>query len=149
MAAAVLLSEDWGVDADLWSVTSFNELTREAQDCERWNMLHPEATPRKPYVAQVLEGQQGPFVAATDYMKVYADQIRAWVPGTYRVLGTDGYGRSDTRAQLRKHFEVNRYYIAVAALKSLADEGTIPASDVAKALKKYGIDSDKTNPLYA
>ncbi len=149
IAAAVLLAEDWGIDADLWSVTSFNELTREAQDCERWNMLHPEATPRKPYVAQVLEAHQGPFVAATDYMKVYADQIRAWVPGSYRVLGTDGYGRSDTRAQLRKHFEVNRFYITVAALKTLADEGTIPASDVAKALKKYDIDSDKTNPLYA
>ena len=149
IAAAVLLAEDWGIDADLWSVTSFNELTREAQDCERWNMLHPEEPPRQPYVAQVLAPQQGPFVAATDYMKVYADQIRAWVPGSYRVLGTDGYGRSDTRAQLRKHFEVNRFYITVAALKALADEGTIPASDVAKALKKYDIDSDKTNPLYA
>ncbi len=149
IAAAVLLAEDWGIDADLWSVTSFNELTREAQDCERWNMLHPEATPRKPYVAKALEKHQGPFVAATDYMKVYADQIRAWVPGSYRVLGTDGYGRSDTRAQLRKHFEVNRFYITIAALKALADEGTIPASDVAKALKKYDIDSDKTNPLYA
>ncbi len=149
IAAAELLSEDWGVDADLWSVTSFNELTREAQDCERWNMLHPEETPRKPYVTQALEQASGPFIAATDYMKVYADQIRAWVPGSYRVLGTDGYGRSDTRAQLRKHFEVNRYYITVAALKSLADEGTIPASDVAKAIRKYGIDTEKTNPLYA
>lgn len=149
IAAADLLLQDWGIDADIWSVTSFNELTREAQDCDRWNMLHPEETPRKPYVAQALEKQEGPFIAATDYMKVYADQIRAWVPGSYRVLGTDGYGRSDTRAQLRKHFEVNRYYVTVAALKSLADEGTIQASDVSKALKKYAIDSDKINPLYA
>ncbi len=149
IAAAELLADDWGIDADLWSVTSFNELTREAQDCERWNMLHPEAEPRKPYVTQALERHDGPYIAATDYMKVYADQIRAWVPGAYKVLGTDGYGRSDTRAQLRKHFEVNRYYITVAALKALADEGTIPASDVSKAIAKYGIDTEKTNPLYA
>ena len=149
IAAAELLADDWGIDADLWSVTSFNELTREAQDCERWNMLHPEAEPRKPHVTQALERHDGPYIAATDYMKVYADQIRAWVPGAYRVLGTDGYGRSDTRAQLRKHFEVNRYYITVAALKALADEGTIPASDVSKAIAKYGIDTEKTNPLYA
>ncbi len=149
IAAAELLADDWGVDADLWSVTSFNELTREAQDCERWNMLHPEAPPRKPYVTQALEQGSGPYIAATDYMKVYAEQIRAWVPGSYRVLGTDGYGRSDTRAQLRKHFEVDRYYITVAALKSLADEGTIPAGDVTKAIRKYGIDTEKTNPLYA
>jgi len=149
IAAAILLAEDWGIDADLWSVTSFNELTREARDCDRWNMLHPEETQRVPYITQALEKQSGPFIAATDYMKNYADQVRAWIPGSYTVLGTDGYGRSDTRAQLRKHFEVNSYYITVAALKALADEGTLPASDVSKAIEKYNIDPDKTNPLYA
>jgi len=148
IAAAELLAEDWGVDADLWSVTSFNELRREGQDCDRWNMLHPDKKPRIPYLSKVLEGKSGPMIVATDYMKNYAEQLRSYLPGAYKVLGTDGFGRSDTRAQLRKHFEVDRYYITVAALKSLADEGVISAKEVVKAIGKYGIDPDKANPLH-
>jgi pyruvate dehydrogenase E1 component len=148
IAAAELLAEDWGVDSDLWSVTSFNELTREGQDCDRWNMLHPDKKPRIPYVSRMLEGESGPMIAATDYIKNYAEQLRSYVPGAYKVLGTDGFGRSDTREQLRKHFEVNRFYITVAALKSLADEGVISAKEVVKAIDKYAIDPDKANPLH-
>jgi pyruvate dehydrogenase E1 component len=149
IAAAELLAEDWSVDADIWSVTSFNQLCREGQDCDRWNMLHPDKKPRVPYAAKMLEGKSDPTIAATDYLKNYAEQLRSYVPGAYRVLGTDGFGRSDTRAQLRKHFEVDRYYITLAALKSLADEGEIPTADVVKAIKKYRIDPDKVNPLHA
>jgi pyruvate dehydrogenase E1 component len=149
IAAADLLRNDWGVEADIWSATSFNELTREAQDCERWNRLHPEAEQRVPYVVQTLAGREGPFVAATDYIRNYADQIRKWVPGRYEVLGTDGFGRSDTRAQLRKHFEVNAVNVAVAALKMLAEEGQLDAAKVSDAIKKYGLDADKPNPLHA
>ncbi len=149
LAAAQLLQEDWEIAADVWSVTSFNELTREGQDCERWNMLHPEADQRVPYLTQVLEGSKGPFVAATDYMKNYAEQVRGLIPGSYRVLGTDGFGRSDSRAQLRKHFEVNRYYITIAALMELARLGEVPRSKVTAALERYHIDSEKPNPLHA
>ena len=149
IAAADLLAGDWGVDADIWSATSFTELAREARDCDRWNRLHPTEKPRQPYVAQCLEGAGGPVVAATDYIQAYPDQIRKWVPGRYEVLGTDGFGRSDTRAQLRKHFEVDRYHVVVAALKALADEGALPAGKAAEAIAKYGIDADKINPLYA
>ena len=149
IAAAEMLAEDWSVDANLWSMTSFNELCRDGQDCERWNTMHPEAEPRQPYVAELLKDQKGPFIAATDYIKGYAEQIRPWVPGRYVVLGTDGFGRSDTRAQLRKHFEVDRFYITVTALKALADEGTIPASDVSKAIEQYGLNPEKINPLHA
>ena len=149
IAAADLLKDDWGVDADILSATSFNELTREAQDCERWNRLHPTETARVPYIVQTLEGRKGPFIAATDYIRNYADQIREWVPGRYVVLGTDGFGRSDTRAQLRKHFEVNAVNVVVAALKALADEGQIDAAKVAEAITKYGIDAEKLNPLHA
>jgi len=149
IAAADLLSEDWAVDADIWSATSFTELAREARDCDRWNRLHPDKKPKVPYVAQCLEGQQGPVIAATDYVQSYADQIRKWVPQRFEVLGTDGFGRSDTRAQLRKHFEVNSYHVVVAALKALADEEVLPATKVAEAIAKYGIDPEKPNPLYA
>ncbi len=149
IAAADLLSADWAVDADIWSATSFTELAREARDCDRWNRLHPTEAPKQAYVAQCLEGQVGPVIAATDYIQDYAEQIRKWVPERYEVLGTDGFGRSDTRAQLRKHFEVNRYYVVVAALKALADEGVLPASKAAEAIAKYAIDADKINPLYA
>jgi len=149
IAAADMLADEWGVDADIWSTTSFNELTREAQAVDRWNRLHPDADQQTPYVAETLAGRSGPFIAATDYIRNYADQIRKWVPGNYEVLGTDGFGRSDTRAQLRKHFEVNRYHVTVAALKALADEGSIPSSKVAEAIKKYEIDPEKQNPLYA
>jgi pyruvate dehydrogenase E1 component len=149
IAAADLLREDWGVAADVWSAPSLNELKREGQDCERWNLLHPEAEPRVPYVTQCLQGRAGPVVAATDYMKNYADQIRAYVPAPYRVLGTDGFGRSDTRANLRLHFEVNAPYIAVAALKSLAEEGAVEPARVSEAIARYGIDVNKPNPLHA
>ncbi len=149
IAAADLLKKEWGVESDILSATSFNELTREANDCERWNRLHPTKKARTSFVAQTLKARKGPFIAATDYIRAYADQIRQWVPGRYVVLGTDGFGRSDTRAQLRKHFEVNAVNIVVAALKALVDEGQMEASTVAKAIKKYGIDTEKTNPLHA
>lgn len=149
IAAADLLRDDWDVDADIWSATSFTELARDARDCDRWNRLHPTKKARVPYVTQCLEGQSGPVIAATDYIQLYADKVRKWIPARYEVLGTDGFGRSDTRAQLRKHFEVNAVHVAVAALKALADEGAIEAATVAKAIKKYGIDPEKINPLHA
>lgn len=148
IAAADLLREDWAVESDIWSVTSFNELHRDGQDCERWNRLHPEAPPKQPYLRQVMSDVEGPFIAATDYMKNYADQVRNCIPGRYTVLGTDGFGRSDTRAALRSHFEVNRQHIVVASLKSLADEGRLDAQLVAQAIKQYGIDTESVNPLY-
>ncbi len=148
MAAADLLAEDWGVQADLWSAPSFNELKRDGDDVARWNLLHPDKKPRKSHVEQCFEKTSGPIVAATDYVKLYADQIRAYVPRSYVVLGTDGFGRSDTRKALRQHFEVNRYYVTVAALKALADEGSLPAKTVKDAIKKYGIDPEKPNPLF-
>ena len=147
IAAAELLREDFHVDADIWSVTSFNELKREAQDADRHNLLHPEAGPRLSYIQRCLGERKGPCIAATDYIKNYADQIRAYVPGRYVVLGTDGFGRSDTRERLRRHFEVDRRYVAVAALKALADEGEIAPARVAEAIGRYGIDADKPNPL--
>ena len=146
IAAAELLEKDFGVAADVWSVTSFNELRREGLDCERWNMLHPEAPRRASYVEQCLVQRSGPVVAATDYIKAYADQIRPYLPGRYKVLGTDGFGRSDRRKKLRHFFEVDRYYVAVAALKALADDGAIGAKEVSKAIKLYQINPDKPNP---
>ena len=146
IAAAELLQKDFGVAADIWSVTSFNELQREGVDCERWNMLHPEdKKPRVSYVEQCLDAKT-PVIAATDYIRAYADQIRPYVKASYKVLGTDGFGRSDTRKKLRHFFEVDRYYVTLAALKSLADAGTIPASEVGKAIKKYNINPNKPNP---
>jgi len=151
IAAKALLEKDWGVSANLWSCPSFNELARDGQDAERWNLLHPTATPRVPFVTQQLAPYAGPVVASTDYMKAYADQIRAFLPKgrTYKVLGTDGFGRSDFRTRLREHFEVNRHYIAVAALRALADEGAVPVAKVAEAIAKYKLNVDKVNPLYA
>ena len=150
IAAAELLEKDFGVASDIWSVTSFTELRREGLDCERWNMLHPEAQARVSHVEQCLAGRSGPVIAATDYMRSFADQIRGFLPknykGHYKVLGTDGFGRSDTRKKLRRFFEVDRYYVAVAALKALADEGTIKAGEVSKAIKLYNINPDKPNP---
>ena len=147
LSAAELLKKDFEVTADVWSVTSFNELRREGIDAERWNLHHPEESPRRSYVERQLADTGGPVVAATDYIRTYADQIRPYVPRRYLVLGTDGFGRSDMRSQLRKFFEVNRYYVAVAALKALADEGEIPSSTVSEAIQKYRIDPDKPNPL--
>lgn len=146
IAAADLLNDDFGITAAIWSVTSFNELRREGLNIQRRNMLHPTSKAEKSYVETVLEDAAVPTLAATDYMKLYADQIRQFVPGPYSVLGTDGFGRSDTRAQLRKFFEVNRYYIVVAALKALADEGGVPAKTVGAAIKKYNIDPGKPDP---
>ncbi|MCU0835687.1 MAG: pyruvate dehydrogenase (acetyl-transferring), homodimeric type [Chromatiaceae bacterium] len=147
LAAAELLGQDFDIAADVWSVTSFNELRREGIDAERWNLLHPEAEPRQSLVAQRLGPTQGPIVAASDYIRTYADQIRPWVPRRYFVLGTDGFGRSDMRSQLRKFFEVNRYYIVLAALKCLADDGVVPAALARKAIEKYRIDPEKPNPV--
>ncbi|MBS0391226.1 MAG: pyruvate dehydrogenase (acetyl-transferring), homodimeric type [Proteobacteria bacterium] len=151
LEAQKLLATDWGVQADVWSCTSFTELAREGQEAARWNLLHPLASPRASFVAQQLSGHAGPVVASTDYMKAFAEQIRAFIPAgrSYTVLGTDGFGRSDFRYRLREHFEVNRHYVTVAALKSLADEGKLPMAKVAEAIKKYGIDADKINPLHA
>jgi pyruvate dehydrogenase E1 component len=148
-AAAEILESNFGVAADIWSVTSVNELAREAQDCHRWNMLHPTESPRVPYVTEQLSGADGPFIAATDYMKAHTDQLREFVPGRFTVLGTDGFGRSDTRAKLREHFEVNRTFIVLAALKSLADGGKIKSQQVVDAMKELGIDADKPNPRLA
>ncbi|GAB4393850.1 MAG: pyruvate dehydrogenase (acetyl-transferring), homodimeric type [Gammaproteobacteria bacterium] len=147
IAAAAELESRYKVAANVWSVTSFNELRKEALDVERYNRLHPTAKPKVSYVTQVLQDQPGPVIAATDYMRAYADQIRAFIPQHYSVLGTDGYGRSDTREQLRHFFEVDMRYIVVTALKALADEGAIPAKDVADAIKHYKIDPKKPNPM--
>ena len=147
IAAADILKEEYGIISDIWSVTSFNELRREALDATRWNMLHPAEKPKKSYVESCLEKREGPVVAATDYMKIFADQIREFVPGKYKVLGTDGYGRSDTREKLRQFFEVDRYYVTVAALKSLAEDGKISSEKVVEAINKYNIDPDKPNPI--
>ena len=151
MAAAELLERDWQVAADVWSVTSFTELRRDGLDCERWNLLHPTEPQRVPYVARQLAGHAGPVIASTDYMKLFADQIRPFVPRgrDYRVLGTDGFGRSDFRAKLREHFEVNRHFVVVTALRALADEGAVPLKTVADAISRYGIDPDKANPMTA
>jgi len=147
LAAAELLERDFQVAADVWSVTSFNELRRDGLDVERWNRLHPEQTPRRSYVEQALGPTRGPIIAATDYIQTLADQIRPFVPRRYQVLGTDGFGRSDVRSQLRKFFEIDRHQIALTALKALADEGELPASRAAQAIAKYGIDPEKPNPV--
>jgi len=145
--AGRLLDADWSVDADIWSVTSYSELSREAHAIERWNMLHPLEAPKVSYIEKCLKDKRGPIVSATDYIRAYADQVRKWIPGNYFVLGTDGFGRSDTRSQLRKHFEVNAKYIVIAALYALSSEGDIPAGKVDEAIQKYGIDPEKANPM--
>jgi pyruvate dehydrogenase E1 component len=147
MAAAELLEHDFGVGSDIWSVTSFNELARDGRAAERWSRLHPEEDPRVSYVERCLARGTGPVVAASDYVRAHADQIRAFVPASYHVLGTDGYGRSDTRRKLRKFFEVDRFHVAVAALVALADEGAIGRSRVSEAIAKYGLDPEKPNPV--
>jgi len=148
-AAAELLEKDWGVSADLWSATSFTELRRDGMAVERWNMLHPEGKQKISFVEKTLkERPAGPVVAASDYIKTFADQIRPYVPKdrVYRVLGTDGFGRSDSRAKLRHFFEVNRYFVTIAALKALADQGEGKSRTVAEAIKKYGVDPEKADP---
>lgn len=150
LAAAELLENDWNIAADVWSVTSFTELRRNGMDVERQNMLH-SATPTSAYVTEALEKTEGPVIAATDYMKLFADQIRPYMPNgrSYRVLGTDGFGRSDFRAKLREHFEVDRHFVVLATLRSLADLGEVPVEKLAEAITKYNIDTDKANPAYA
>jgi pyruvate dehydrogenase E1 component len=145
LAAAELLENDFDVAADVWSVTSFTELRRDGIEVERWNMLHPVSDARRSYVTEQLDGR-GPVVASTDYIRTYADQIRQWVPGRYRVLGTDGFGRSDSRQALRRFFEVNRHYVAVAALKELADDGQVEPGRVQEAIERYEIDAEAPMP---
>ncbi|HEY3459178.1 MAG TPA: pyruvate dehydrogenase (acetyl-transferring), homodimeric type, partial [Casimicrobiaceae bacterium] len=146
IAAADLLRNDWGVESDLWSCPSFTELARDGRAVERDNMLHPSEKPRVSHLESCLADAKGPVVAATDYVRAYPDQIRPYVKRRYVVLGTDGFGRSDTREKLRHFFEVDRFYVTVASLKALADDGTIPATKVADAVKKYGIDPAKPAP---
>ncbi|MCB4810555.1 pyruvate dehydrogenase (acetyl-transferring), homodimeric type [Methylovorus menthalis] len=147
IAAGELLEKDWGVSADVWSVTSFTELRREGLDVERWNLLNPEKKQKQSYLAQQLSKAEGPVIASTDYMRSFADQIRNFIPQRYVVLGTDGFGRSDSREALRSFFEVDRYYVVLAALKALADEGKLPAAKAAEAIKKYNIDITRPNPV--
>ncbi len=149
MFAAELLKNDWGIAADVWSAPSLTLLARDGQDAERWNMVNPEQPQRVPYVTELMQATSGPIVATTDYMRMFAEQIRAFMPKdrTYKVLGTDGFGRSDSRVKLREFFEVNRYYVTVAALRALADEGKIDRAIVSQAIAKYGIDQNKPNPV--
>jgi pyruvate dehydrogenase E1 component len=146
LAAAELLESDFGVAADVWSVTSFTELRRDGIEVERWNMLHPTSEPRRPYVTERLGEREGPAVASTDYIRAFPDQIRQWVPSRYRVLGTDGFGRSDYRSALRRFFEIDRHYVTVAALRELADEGVVDAARVQEAIDRYEIDPDAPLP---
>ena len=147
LGASELLFKDFGIPTDVWSVTSFNELRRDALEVERWNQLHPEQPAKKCYIEQALADRPGPYIAATDYMKIVPDQIQRWVPGRFVSLGTDGYGRSDGRAALRQHFEVDERYIAVTALKALADDGVLDQKTVVQAIDKYGIDPDRPDPV--
>ena len=146
IAAAELLKQEFDIDSDVWSATSFNELRREGLATARWNMLHPEEQPRISYVEQCLGGAQGPVIASTDYVKSYADQIREFVPAHYSVLGTDGFGRSDSRERLRHFFEVDRYFVVIAALSALVNENLLPSSVVSDAIKKFNINPEKPNP---
>ena len=147
IAAAELLEKDWNISADVWSATSFTELRREGLDCERWNMLNPEKPQRVNYVEECLKNAIGPVIASTDYMKSFAEQIQRFVPNKFVALGTDGYGRSDSREALRDFFEVNRYYVVVAALKALADDGKLSTAKVHEAVKKYNLNANKPNPV--
>ncbi len=150
LAAAQMLEKDHGVAADVWSVTSFNELARDGQDVDRWNTLHPGEAPRMSYVERQLTGTSGPIVAATDYMRLYSDQIRGQIPGNreYRTLGTDGFGRSDGREKLRQFFEVHRNNVCIEALSALAEEGAVDRDHVARAIRKYGVDAEIESPRH-
>ena len=146
--AGQILSSEYGISSDIYSVTSFTELAREGQDCDRWNMLHPSETPRVPYITQVMN--DAPAVASTDWMKLFAEQVRGYVPADqYRVLGTDGYGRSDSRDNLRHHFEIDAGYVVVAALGELAKRGEVDVKVVEEAIKKFSINPEKVNPRVA
>lgn len=146
LAAAELLENEFNVAADVWSMTSFTELARDGMRAERWNRLHPESAPRESWVESCLKEHPGPAIAATDYVRAYAEQIRTWVKRPYTALGTDGFGRSDTRRALRAFFEVDRNHIAVAALKALAEQEALPTSIVNGAIAKLGIDAERSEP---
>jgi pyruvate dehydrogenase E1 component len=150
LAAAEMLEHDHGVAADVWSVTSFNELARDGQDVDRWNMLHPGEEPRMSFVERQLMGTSGPIIAATDYVRLFSEQIRAFVPRSreYRTLGTDGWGRSDGREKLRHFFEVHRNNVCIAALSALAEEGAVDREHVTRSIKKYGIDVTREAPRH-
>ena len=145
-AAAEILEKNHGVAADIWSMTSVNELAREGDEATRWNRLHPTEPPRVPYLTEQLSHASGPFIAATDYQRAHTNQLREFIPGSFTVLGTDGFGRSDTRQQLRQHFEVSREHIVVAALKALADQGDVALTAVEDAILAMNINPDKPNP---
>jgi pyruvate dehydrogenase E1 component len=145
--AAEILRNDYKIESDVWSMTSVNEVAREGQAVARWNLLHADKPKREAYITQLLKDRSGPVIASTDYMKTYVEQLRAFVPKPFTVLGTDGFGRSDTRSKLRYFFEVDRYFVTVAALKALADEGKVDVKVVVDAMKKFGIDPEKPNPL--
>jgi pyruvate dehydrogenase E1 component len=147
--AQQILAEKYSISSDVWSVTSYTELARDAETCRRWNMLHPTEQPRRSYVEQVLSGHDGPYIAASDYVRAVPEQIAPWVPGDYYVLGTDGMGRSETREALRRHFEVDAECVVIAALYRLHKQGTIAAEVVAKAIEELGVNPEKVNPLYA
>ncbi|MGE3406371.1 MAG: pyruvate dehydrogenase (acetyl-transferring), homodimeric type [Pirellulales bacterium] len=147
LRGADILATKYNISSTIWSVTSYNELRREAQDAERWNMLHPDQKPRTPYIAQAIAGEKGPFIAASDYVRAVTEQLNPWVPGGLYALGTDGFGRSEARKQLRRHFEVDAECVTVGALYRLSQEGVLPAKEVAQAIKDLGIDADKPNPL--
>jgi pyruvate dehydrogenase E1 component len=146
-AGADLLRDDFGVAADVWSVTSFTELGRDGMEADRWSMLHPTEEPRRSFVEQSLGGRPGPVIASTDYVRAFAEQIRPYVPAPYRVLGTDGFGRSDYRVKLRRFFEIDRHYVCVAALTALADTGEVDRDKVREAIEKYSIDTERPAPL--
>jgi pyruvate dehydrogenase E1 component len=147
LEAQILLEKDFNIAADVWSATSFNQLARDGVAITRWNRMHPQSNPKVPFITECLQERHGPVIAATDYMRAYADQVRQFIPTDYTVLGTDGYGRSDTRETLRDFFEVNRYYVVVAALEALAKDNKIANDMVAKAIKLYKLDPEKPNPI--
>jgi pyruvate dehydrogenase E1 component len=149
LAAADLLEKDWKVDADVWSVTSYSELRKDAEDKMRWNIFHPDDEYQIPYITKCMEYARGPVIAASDYVRLVAEQVAAFIPNAFTALGTDGFGRSESREDLRSFFEVNRYYIVLAALNALAKEGKIEFAEVKKAINKYKIDPDKPNPRTA
>ena len=144
-----ILAEKYGISSDVWSVTSYNELRRDAQECKRWNMFHPTQTPRKSYIETVTEGCEGPFIASSDYVQALAEQVAPFLPGDFLALGTDGMGRSETRPALRRHFEVDGECVAIASLYQLSKQGKIEASEVEKAIKDLDVDPEKISPLYA
>ncbi len=145
--AAEILESDYGIGCDIWSAPGINELRRDGENCDRWNMLHPTQPRQVPHIETCLQGHEGPVVCATDYIKLHADSLRPYVPRQFVALGTDGFGRSDTRAALREHFEVNTKYIIIAALRALQVEGKVDDNTVAAAFSAYGIDADKPNPV--